>query len=77
VIGGESPLRGLSEATASRRQLHEVKADQYCPSLSREGVWDGSRRQTAAPDGEELVFDEEVVSHRKMTIFIARSISGQ
>ena len=26
MIGGESPLRGLSEATASRRQLHEMKA---------------------------------------------------
>ena len=26
VIGGASPLRGLSEATVSRRQLHEVEA---------------------------------------------------
>ncbi len=26
VIGGASPLRGLSEATVSRRQLHEVES---------------------------------------------------
>ena len=26
-IGGASPLRGLSEATASRRQLHGAEAD--------------------------------------------------
>jgi hypothetical protein len=31
VIGGASPLRGLSEATASRRQLHEVETDVMSP----------------------------------------------
>ena len=31
MIGGASPLRGLSEATASRGQLHEVEADVMSP----------------------------------------------
>lgn len=31
MIGGASPLRGLSEATASRRQLHEVETDVMSP----------------------------------------------
>ena len=29
VIGGASPLRGLSEATARRRQLHETEIGQW------------------------------------------------
>ena len=41
-IGGESPLRGLLEATASRRQLH-----------CREAVWEGSPRRTAAPNSHK------------------------
>ena len=55
AIGGESPLRGLSEATASQRQLHETKAGNMTPDVyaarpcGMEAVGEPQRRTQVNP----------------------------